>query len=162
MIQAKHCDLCEFPKRNLKTGLHCGLTDKKPDFKVSCSKIKFSNEFKNYLLELQNQIEKLKKRKTSVYVKFLLISTIGLIVIFKSHSLLVIVFKMELSYSSWRYFEDTYLIYLVGAAILSIALRLMLQYRKASKDLKSEKTEINTVLNKYNLNIESLINRDKK
>ncbi|WP_152596318.1 hypothetical protein [Algibacter lectus] len=69
---------------------------------------------------------------------------------------------MELSYSSWRYFEDTYLIYLVGAAILSIALRLMLQYRKASKDLKSEKTEINTVLNKYNLNIESLINSDKK
>ncbi|MEL0650680.1 hypothetical protein V6246_04550 [Algibacter sp. TI.3.09] len=162
MIQAKHCDLCEFPKRNLKTGLHCGLTDKKPDFKVSCSKIKFSKEFKNYLPELQNQIEKLKKRKTSVYVKFLLTSTIGLIVIFKSHSLLEIVFKMELSYSSWRYFEDTYLIYLVGAAILSIALRPILQYKKALKDLKSEKTEINTVINKYNLNIESLINRDKK
>ena len=161
MIQAQHCDLCEFPKRNLKTGLHCSLTDKKPDFKGACLKIKFSREFKDYLPELQNQIENLKKRKASIYANFLLISAIGLLIIFKSYSLLELTFKMELSYSSWRYFVYTFLIYSVGAGILSIAFRALIQYRKAIKKLESEKTEINKVLKNYNLNITSLIKREK-
>ena len=63
MIQAKHCDLCEYPKRNLKNGLTCGLTDKKPDFKDSCSDIKFSNSFEEYLPELLSQIGLKKKEK---------------------------------------------------------------------------------------------------
>lgn len=47
MFQAKHCDLYEFPKRNLKIGLHCNFTDKKPNFKGACFKIKFNRKICN-------------------------------------------------------------------------------------------------------------------
>jgi len=72
MIQAKHCDLCKFPKKDLKVGLTCGLTDKIPTFKNSCPDIKFSNSFKNHLPKLLAQIERFRKQKTSVYLNFTL------------------------------------------------------------------------------------------
>ncbi len=45
MIQTKHCDLCEYPKRDLKNGLTCGLTGKKPDFKRACPDILLDEKF---------------------------------------------------------------------------------------------------------------------
>ena len=158
MIQSKHCDLCEHPKRSLKNGLTCGLTDKKPDFKVSCSEIKFSNSFKEYLPELLNQIENVKKRKTSVYLKFVLLSAIGLIIIFGSHSLLEKIFEMEFGYSAWIYFRNTLLVYIVGAGLISMAIWPFNKYRKELKKLESEKIEINKVLKNYNIDVDSLVN----
>ena len=157
MIQAKHCDLCQFPKRNLKTGLTCGLTNKKPAFKISCSKIKFSNSSKEYLPHLLSQIENLKKRKAPVYLKFILLAFTGVLVILANHTLLEKTFKMDLSYSSSRSFNYSLLIYAVGAGLLSKSFWLLYIYKKQLKELESEKNEINTVLNNYNLNTESLL-----
>ncbi len=162
MIQTRHCDFCEFPKRNLESGLTCGLTDKKPDFKVSCSKIKFNSSFKEYLPELLNQIGNVKKRKTSVYLKFILLSLIGLTVIFKCHSLLDKIFEMEFGYSSWIYFKYTLLVYFVGAGLISMAFWPLLKYRNELKELESDKREINKILKNYDLNIESLLKNKKR
>ncbi len=161
MIQAKHCDLCDYHKRNLKNGLKCSLTDRKPDFNVSCSNIKFSNSFKAYLLELLNQIEHLEKRKTSVYSKFSLLSAIGLIIIFGSHSLLDQTFEMEFGYSGWIYFQRILLVYIVGAVFISMGFWRLNKYRNTLKNLESDKREIDMVLKNYNIDIKALLNHKK-
>jgi hypothetical protein len=159
MIQAKHCDLCKFPKRDLKSGLSCGLTNKKPTFNGFCSKIKFSNEFKSYLPELLNQIEILKKRKNYVYLNFILLTLIGVTIIFGSHGLLEKIFKMELSYSSYRAFGYTLIIYMIGAGIISKGFSSLINYKKQLKDLESEEKKINTILKNYKFEIDSLLKK---
>ena len=60
MIQAKHCDLCKYPKRDLKKGLTCGLTNKKPTFDNTCPDLKFSDDFRSFVPDLLGQIQHLK------------------------------------------------------------------------------------------------------
>ena len=162
MIQSKHCELCEHEKRNLKDGLTCGLTNKKPPFENSCSDIKFSNAFKGYLPELLRQIEQLRKKKTSVYLNFTLFGAIGLIIILGSYSRLEKTFEMEFSYSSWIYLAGTFLIYLIGTLLISMGFRPLYKYRKSLQKLESDKSEISMVLKNYNTDITTLINLEKK
>jgi len=161
MIQAKHCNLCVHPKRNLKNGLTCGLNDKKPVFKNFCSDIKFSNSFKEYLPELLNQIENVKKRKTSVFLKFILLGLLGLVVMFGSYPLLEKTFEIEFGHSAWMRFQNALLIYIIGASLLSMAFWPLYKYRKELKRLESEKRELNNILKNYNIDIESLLNTEK-
>ena len=156
MIQAKHCDLCEHPKRSLKNGLTCGLTDKKPDFKVFCSDIKFSNSFKEYLPELSNQIENIKKRKTIVYLSSILLSILGLLIIIGIHPQIGKALKREYLYSIIRRLEVVVLFYFIGGGLISMGLLSINKHRKTLKKLESEKRELNMVLSNYNLDIESL------
>ena len=42
MDLARHCDLCDNQKTSLKLGTTCELTDQKPEFNKTCSKIKLN------------------------------------------------------------------------------------------------------------------------
>lgn len=162
MIQAQHCDFCEYSKKNLKNGLICGLTNKKPSFKVSCSEIKFSNSFKEYLSKLLSQIEQVKKNKTYAYLNFTLFGTIGLTVILGSYSRLKQTFELEFNHSTWIYFTGTLLLYVVGILLISMGFWKLKKYRNTLKNLKSNKREIDILLNNYNIDVERLFNREKR
>jgi hypothetical protein len=157
MIQAKHCDLCEYPKRSLKIGLTCGLTDRKPNFKVTCSNIKFSNSFKEYIPELLNQIEEVKKNKTSVYFHFFLLTGIGIVIIFGSYSLLKQTSEMEFGGLSIAYFENSILVYMLGALFLSMAFLNYIKHKRKSKKLILEKDKIEKVLRQYGIDFETIM-----
>ena len=159
MIQTKHCDLCEFPKRNLKNGLTCGLTNKIPTFKKNCSEIKFSNLFKNHLPELLGKIEHLRKQKTSVYINFALFGIIGLIIILTIRSRFEITSEFDFSYSSYNYLCRSLLLLFVGIGIISLAYKRLNNHQNSLRNLVNEKNGINEVLNKYNLNIKKLLNQ---
>jgi len=165
MNQSKHCDLCEFQKRNLKNGLTCGLTDKKPDFKVFCSDIKFSDSFKEYVPELLNQITELKKRKTSVYLNFGLFAVIGLLIIVGSYpnltEYLKKAFEPEFNYSDWKYLSLFLLLDFVGILLIKMGFWSFKKYRNELNKLESEKREINIVLKNYGIEIETLIKNKK-
>ena len=134
----------------------CGLTDKKPDFKVFCSDIKFSNSFKEYLPELSNQIENIKKRKTIVYLSSILLSILGLLIIIGIHPQIGKTLKREYLYSIIRRLEVVVLFYFIGGGLISMGLLSINKHRKTLKKLESEKRELNMVLSNYNLDIESL------
>ena len=161
MIQAKHCDLCKFPRRDLKNGLTCGLTDMKPTFKNTCPDIEFSNSFKNHLPELLGQIEHVRKQKTSVYINFALLGVIVLITI-----ILTLGFRFEktsefdFSYSSYLYLCGTILLFLVGLGLISVAFTRLSNHRNSLRKLVAEKKGINMVLNNYDLNVRKLLNRN--
>ena len=41
--KAFHCQFCSLKKYDFKTGTTCGLTNKIPDFNITCPDIKFKN-----------------------------------------------------------------------------------------------------------------------
>ena len=104
-----------------------------------------------------NQIENVKKRKVSVYLKFILLGGLGLTIIFGCHLLLEKIFKMEFGYSAWTYFKYTLFVYIVGSGLISMAIWILSKYRKELKILESDKKEINKVLSYYKLDMESLL-----
>ena len=148
MIQAKHCDLCEYPKRDLKSGLVCGLTDKKPNFKGTCPDIlldeKFQSKVENTNLELHN----FHKAKTRVHVTFYVLIVIGFLVIMGN--------KMyaDLTHSS------TYSLYYrmsaiaFGIVILMNAYHKLNRYRKKLETAAYEKNKIDSVLKEYGISYE--------
>lgn len=155
MVQTKHCDKCEFPKMNLETGLTCGLTNNKPDFKVFCPDIKFSDSFKEYVPKLLNQITELKKTKTSVYFNFGLFMGLGLLIIVGSYPNLIKylkkTFEPEFSYSDWKYLSLFLLVDIIGILLISIGLWPFKKYHNKLNKLESEKREIDSVLKSYGI-----------
>jgi hypothetical protein len=165
MIQSKHCDLCQYPKRNLENGLTCGLSNKTPTFENTCSDIKFSNIFKKHLPELLSQIELERNKVTSIYLSFTLFGVFGLIIIIlTSLSRFEKTLEFDFSYSSFNYLCGTLLLYIVGITLISKAYMDIKTHRNLLRNLITEKNEINRILNKYNLTINALLNiwRNKK
>lgn len=162
MIQAKHCDLCAHPQRDLQNGLSCGLTNKKPDFKVSCSDIEFSDSFKEYFPKLIDDLRELKKRRIPVYLNFAIFGMIGAFIIYASYQHLVSnlkeAFVPEFSYTNWKYFSLTLLIPFVGILLIMIGLKPLTRYNKELKKMKSDKENIEKVLNCYGIEMETLTN----
>lgn len=160
MLQPKHCDLCIHPKRDLKTGLTCGLTDKKPNFKTSCSKIVFSDDFKINTNQLLADIQNLQKRKTSIYSNVFFLLLIGLTIIVCTFSPLTTrllkSFYPTFDYASWKYFTAIFILNFIGIQIIFVGIYKVYKYKKDVKKLKSKKGKLNSILNNYNTDIETL------
>ena len=81
MIQARHCDLCEHPKRDLNNGLTCGLTNKKPDFKITCPDIFMDKKFQEKLENVNLELKRTNEKKSRKYWTFYLLIVIGFLLI---------------------------------------------------------------------------------
>lgn len=145
MIQAKHCDICEYPKRDFKNGLTCGLTDKKPDFKETCPDILLSEKFQSKVENTNLELHHINKVKTKVHVTFYILIIIGFLVIMGN--------KMyaDLTHST------TYSLYYrisaiaIGIAILTSAYTKLNRYRKKLERAMFEKSKIDSALKKYGI-----------
>ena len=67
----RHCDLCDHQKLSLKEGNLCGLTNKKPEFNRTCTKIEFSDNLLDILEDILVDYEDLKLSKNKVYKNFI-------------------------------------------------------------------------------------------
>lgn len=160
MLQPKHCDLCIHSKRDLKTGLTCGLTGKKPNFKTSCSKIVFSNHFKINSTQLLADIQDLQKRKTSIYSNVFFLLLIGFTIIVCTFSPLTTrllkAFYPTFDYASWKYSTAMFILNFIGVQIIFVGVYKVYNYKKDIKKLQSEKKELNSILNNYNTDTQRL------
>jgi hypothetical protein len=82
--------------------------------------------------------------------------------IFGTYSRLIKIFDMEFCYSSWLRFDGMFLIYLIGIFLISIGIQPLYKNIKSLQKLESDKKEIDIILNKYDIDIETLLNRKKK
>ena len=163
MLQPKHCDLCIHSKRDLKTGLTCGLTGKKPNFKSFCSKIVFSDHFKIYASQLLADIQNLQKRKTSIYSNVFFLLSIGITIIVCTFSPLTTrllkAFYPTFDYASWKYFTYMFILNFIGIQIIFVGIYKVYKYKKDIKKLKSKKGELNSILNNYNTSLKRFVNQ---
>lgn len=145
MNYSKHCDLCKNKRMELKNGLVCSLTNKKPDFKINCTKINFSEDLQQ-ILELVNiELEVIKNDKKSTHLSFYIFSIIGTFIIVGGISLLK-------STENSRYaIEIIFLIISLGFSIFAITYHNIKKYRRKLYNAKFDKYEIDSLLKIYGI-----------
>jgi len=152
MIQAKYCDLCEHPKRDMKNGLTCGLTGKKPNFKDTCPDILFDKQFQSKIEDINLELHKIRKNKNKAHLTFYILIIIGF--------LLMIGNKI---YAEWMHSTTYYWVYRIsaiafGITVLTGAYDKFNRYRKKLRTAEFEKNKIDTVLEKYNISYKTSFN----
>ncbi|QXP59011.1 hypothetical protein [Olleya sp. HaHaR_3_96] len=142
---SKHCNLCENEITSFEIGLTCKLTQKKPEFKNTCSKIKLDKKFQKKL-ELANlELEIIRKNKKSIHWTFYFLITIGFLLIIGGDSL------AEWTINSVYVWKIKIGIIAIGITFLVIAYEKLNGFRKKIKNVQFGKHEIDELLKKYGI-----------
>ena len=142
---SKHCGLCENEMTSLEKGLTCKLTNRKPEFRNTCSDIKLNKKFQEKLEITNLELEKIRRDKKSIHRTFYFLITIGFLLIIGGDSLAkwtiysVYVWKVKIG------------IIAIGITFLGIAYKKLNGFRKKIKNAEFEKNEIDELLKKYGI-----------
>ena len=138
---SEHCYLCDNIKTSLDKGITCKLSNEKPNFELTCSKISF-NEKLQYRLEKVNLEYKmaLNNRKSTLF-KFYLFITLGIILLFIG--LIFTSFLITLYFSFFCIGG--------GISILSASFFLLKNFRRKLKISKKEKKDLDKLIELYDM-----------
>jgi hypothetical protein len=145
MDLTRHCELCDNQITDLKIGTTCGLTDRKPDFNKTCSKIKLTDKFENKLKSVNIEYQNIKRKKVLTYSYFGVFLTIGIAVIVGGYLL------GKYALDSGVISTVPLIIMGVGLGPLGMAFGTLNRYRQDIEIAKSRKDKIDEVLNEYNI-----------
>ena len=153
---SKHCDLCENEITNLEKGLTCKLTNKKPEFKNTCPKIKLKEKFQAKIEITNLELEIISKTKSSVHSTFYLLIIIGFILIiggyyfFKGN--VQSVYAMQIAFG----------IISVGITFWGVAYNKLNEFRRKNNNAEFDKYELDEFLEKYGIEYETEISFKEK
>ncbi|WP_435262648.1 hypothetical protein [Tenacibaculum sp. nBUS_03] len=156
MNYSKHCDLCENEQTSLKNGLTCSLTNRKPNFKNTCSKINLNEKFQEKLEYLNLELENRKKEKKSVHTKFYLFIIIGFLLITGG------VYLFKSTKLSVYGLQVTYMFFGGGISILGIAYNILNKHRRKLYNAEYDKYEIDEFLKLYGIEYDTNIDFKEK
>ncbi|GAA4277986.1 hypothetical protein [Aquimarina mytili] len=145
MNLARHCELCDNQTVSLKDGTTCILTNKKPEFNKTCSKIDLREKFEQKLKEVNIHYEQVKKTKIASYVNFGIFLFIGLFVMFGGYYL------GKYALDGGVISTVPFIIMGVGFLILPMAFGPLNRYRQDINAAKNKKDKVDEVLNLYNI-----------
>ncbi|WP_055437372.1 hypothetical protein [Lacinutrix algicola] len=145
MSFSKHCDLCENEITSFEKGLTCKLTNRKPDFKNTCSDITLDEKFLEKLERTNLELEMLLRNKKSIHLSFYFLITIGLLLIVGGYS-----------FASWTIhsvfvWEIKITIIYLGITSLIIAFYKLTKFKKYMRHLAHAKNEKDELLEKYKI-----------
>lgn len=141
----QHCNLCENRITSLKKGLTCKLTDRKPNFNKTCSKITLDKKFQEKLEIANLELEIIRRNKKSTHSTFYTTIIIGFLLILYGYF-----------FSDWN-IHSLFLWYvkigIIGAGFifLGTAYSKLNKYRSENKKAELEKFKIDEVLKEYGI-----------
>ena len=145
MKLAHHCELCDHQEITLKDGTTCGLTNRKPEFNKTCSKIMLTDKFETKLKTVNTDFEKIYRAKTLTYIYFIVFVGISMAVIIGGYS----IGKYALDN---RVFSVTPLIIMaVGIIPLGMAFGTLNKHRRDLSIARTKKEKVDRVLELYNI-----------
>ena len=145
MNLARHCDLCENEVTSLEKGLTCKLTNRKPDFNNTCTKIKLDRKFQEKLEIANLELEIIRRNKKSTHLTFYTTIVIGFSLIISGYL-----------FSSWTIYS-LFLwsvklgIMATGFTFLGVAYSKLNRFRRKDKKAQLDKRKIDEVLKKYGI-----------
>ncbi len=149
MKMYQHCQLCENENTHLIDGLTCKLTGSKPAFLNTCSDIHFGNKFIEKLESIIIDLEILKKRKTSVHIKFYISIVIGFTMLFLADQL------SKLNNESVYFYY--FLISLIsgGVSLWIVGFDSLYKYKRELKNILNYQHELDRILRLYEIDYAS-------
>tara|TARA_B100000809_G_C14892050_1_gene443025 strand:+ start:98 stop:652 length:555 start_codon:yes stop_codon:yes gene_type:complete len=146
---SKHCDLCENEITNLEKGLTCKLTNKKPEFKNTCSKINLNEKFQAKIEIINLELEIISRNKRSTHQTFYFLLFIGFILIiggyyfFKGNTKSV--YAMEIAFG----------IISIGITFWGVASNKLTEFRRKFNNAEFDKFDLDEFLEKYGIEYKS-------
>lgn len=145
MDLAKHCELCDNQKVNLKEGTTCGLDGRKPFFNKTCLKIELNEKFERKLKEINIKYEKLRSEKAVTYTYFVVFLIIGSLVILAGFLLGKYILENGVIATA------PLIIMGVGLAPLGLAFGTLNNYRQELEIATKKKNQIDHILELYRI-----------
>lgn len=149
---------------NLKNGVYCGVTGRKPEFVTTCDIIDFGKYLEDKILEVNVELELVKRTKVDTIGHFILFLLIGLSVIFFGTRLLES-FGMKILTNdgglSTLALVPMVFIVLIGIGLIVFAIAPLNLYRRNNKIALQKKEKLDACLGLYQLTytIELQINK---
>jgi hypothetical protein len=145
MDLARHCDLCDNQKTSLKEGITCGLTDQKPEFNITCTKIELNEKFELKLKDVNIRFQKVDGAKVLTYIYFIVFLTIGFAVMIGGYLL------GKYALDSGVISTVPIIIIAIGLAPIAMAFGALNKYRLDLEISKNKKNRIDQVLKLYRI-----------
>ena len=156
MELARHCELCDHQKVNLQVGTTCGLTDRKPEFYRTCSKITLREKFDNKLKIVNIDYEKVKRKKVLTFIYFGTFVLIGLALLVGGYLL------GKYAYTNNVISTVPVIIMGVGIAPLAMAFGTLNKYQQSMEATRRKKARIDEVLKEYKIEYDIAIQFGKE
>ena len=135
MDRVNHCEICDLHTFNLKEGILCGLTSKKPEFQKKCPDIKLNQNLKEKIIEVNTEFEDSKYVKKLAIGNFVFYSLLGIGVLGICYLLIISLFRLA------RIHTFTIVVFCVGMGFFGIAIGV-LNYSRRKRQLISPKKQI--------------------
>lgn len=145
MNLARHCELCDYQEINFKNGTTCRLTNQKPTFHKTCSKIKLSNKFEDKIRNVNVEYKRIKRTEILTYVYFAVFLIIGIAVIAGGY------FFGKYVYDKGVISTVPVIIMGIGLTPLWMAFGTLNRYRQDVQAAKTKKRNVDEVLSAYNI-----------
>lgn len=156
MNLTNHCKVCDNSDFNLKTGTICGLTNDKPDFKSTCSKIDFNKKIEEEIIQVNEEYELVKSKKSLSYANFYVFLSLGIIVMFADYILSQFIFD--------KGFVSTIslFIFFVGVSFIPLSFGPLNKFKQNMGVATEKKNTLDAVLALYNISydISTTISKD--
>ena len=156
MELVRHCELCDHQQIDFSKGSTCALTNHKPSFSRTCSKIVLNKKFEDRLERINVQYELVRRQKTLALVYLFAFLGISAIVFFIAY---MIGKTTELA---GAFSFVIIIIYGIGGLLFLMAFQPLGKYIREIEVAKSNKVTIDTVLEKYKISYDIDITVGKK
>lgn len=145
MDLAKHCELCDHQQVDFVHGTTCMLTQKKPSFNRTCSKIQLRSKFEGKLEAVNVKYEEVKRTKITAYIYLVVFLIISAAVVFLGYA--IAKFALEVAVLS----TIPIIIYAISGYLVFIAFSPLSTYRKEIVVAKSNKEKMDAMLSLYTI-----------
>lgn len=157
-----HCQFCDNQKKDFTKGVYCGLTNEKPEFHKTCSKIKLDQILIKKIEEINSKHYKLINRKFDIYAGLLVFPILGLLVLFGDYLYYTNYYKPffldELNEPSKAIaggFALLAILFVAGITLIGKGTGPLINYLESLKYIKKDKAKLDAVcrLNGYKYDI---------
>lgn len=145
MEKIKHCQICDLQQYDIQKGLKCSLTEKLPKFNNTCPKIVLNEKMLQRIVKVNWEFEDIKAMKNKSIMNFVFFGIIALGVFYFDYYL-----TQELN-SYGVYSTVSIIIFVVGLAVLGMAIGPMNMYYNKKKNHTPVKEELDDLMKLYNI-----------
>lgn len=149
MERTHHCQLCDHQEVTLKEGSVCGLTDRKPEFNRTCSKILLNEKFQQKFLDAVVHYQQIVKRRAWVHGYFTVFMIVGILVVIGAGWFTY--YLLNLTERVGVISTVPLIIGGVGIAVMAMANGARNKYLKDMGEAEQKLEKIDSVLEVYNI-----------
>jgi hypothetical protein len=154
-----HCLICEDKKMDFTIGVYCGITDEKPKFEKKCPSKGFGKTLNEKIVEIDSNLKLIENEKSITYLHLYTFLSFAAIVLIADCFFINYLWGIS-SLNNSYYISNYYMVAVpiiiasVGLGLIPYAVAPLNKFKSQRKITNNAKSELDTILNLYNIQYE--------